>query len=252
MDQIIGEKSNRVLRELGLTSYESADYLSLVARGVMTASKVSDSANVTFSKVYEVLNSLDRKGWVDIESGRPSRYFAKSPIEAFEAAKHKLEGKIKSWEQAVAVELQPLFEKRELKEKPDIWILRGETSVLAKLREMLSKANSEVMIAVPSFAGNLAEKAGPLLGSLRLADVKVLVMVTSETKSFGLEMLTSNVEVRRRDDMFGGGAIVDGEEALLFLGEENKPSLVIWSNHVGLLKFAKDYFHYLWNSSRKT
>lgn len=251
LDQVVGEGARRVLRDLGLTTYESAVYLSLVERGVMTASEVSESANVPFSKVYEVLNNLERKGWVDIERGRPSRYFAKSPLEAFEAAKHKLEGKMQAWERAVVGELQPLYEKRELREKPDIWILRGETSVLAKLREMLGKARSQVMIAAPLFARGLAEKAMPLLASLRLSDVKVLVMVAGEPKDWGLEGLMSVVELRGRDDMFGGGVIVDGEEALLFLGEEDKPSLVIWSNHVGLVKFAKDYFQYLWNSSTK-
>jgi len=34
----------------------------------------------------------------------------------------------------------------------------------------------------------------------------------------------------------------------LFLGEE-KSILVIWSNHLGLVKFAKEYFQYLWESS---
>lgn len=251
MSHAVGEGVRRVLRELGLTAYESAVYISLVEKGVMTASEISENAGVPFSKVYEILNSLERKAWVDIERGRPSRYFAKSPMEAFEAAKHKLEGKMRGWERAVIGELQPLYEKRELREKPDIWILRGEASVLAKLREMLGKAHNQVMIAAPLFARGLAEKALPLLASLRLTNVKILVMVAGEPKSWGLEGLTSVVEVRGRDGMFGGGVIVDGEEALLFLGEEDKPSLVIWSNHVGLVKFAKDYFQYLWNSSGK-
>jgi len=50
--------------------------------------------------------------------------------------------------------------------------------------------------------------------------------------------------------MFGGGIIVDGKEAILFMGED-KPTLVIWSNHLGLVQFAKDYFQHLWNSSEK-
>jgi len=236
---------------LGLTAYESAVYLSLIEEGVMTASGVSESANVPFSKVYEVLNSLERKGWVDAERGRPSRYFAKSPTEAFEAAKRGLDEKIRSWERAVGEELQPLYEKRELREKPDIWILRGEASVLAKLQEMLSKARSQVMIAAPSFVRSLAEKATPLLASLRLSDVKVMVMVAGKPKDWKLEGLMGALEVRGRDNLFGGGVIVDGGEALLFLGEEEKPSLVVWSNHVGLVKFAKDYFQYLWDSSQR-
>jgi hypothetical protein len=43
--------------------------------------------------------------------------------------------------------------------------------------------------------------------------------------------------------------VVDSREALLFLGED-KPTLVIWSNHMGLVKFARDYFQYLWESAK--
>ena len=250
LSRVVEEGTWKVLRELGLTAYESAGYLSLVKGGVLTASEVSESADVPFSKVYEVLNNLEQKGWIDIERGRPARYFAKPPVEAFEAAKRKLEEKMRMWEQAVSGELQPLYEKREFREKPDIWILRGKASILAKLQEMLSKAGSQVMIAIPSFAGELTEEAMPLLAGLRWSSVKVQVMITSKLGR-QLHSLVSDIEVRERDDMFGGGVIVDGKEALLFLGEEDKPSLVIWSNHIGLVKFAKDYFQYLWNSSKE-
>jgi hypothetical protein len=50
--------------------------------------------------------------------------------------------------------------------------------------------------------------------------------------------------------MFGGGVIADGKEAMVFLGED-KLSLVIWSNHVGLVGFAREYFQFLWDSSAK-
>jgi len=115
---------------------------------------------------------------------------------------------------------------------------------------MLSKAGSQVMIAIQSFAREFTEEAMPLLAGLRWSSVKVQVMITSKP-SRKLHGLVSDIEVRERDDMFGGGVIVDGKEALLFLGEEDKPSLVIWSNHIGLVKFAKDYFQYLWNSSKE-
>lgn len=249
MSQVVGEVAKRVLHELGLTAYETAVYISLIERGVMTAGEVSEGANVPFSKVYEVLNSLERKGWIDVERGRPSRYFAKAPLEALETAGRGLNEKLQGWTRVFEQELQPLYEKRELREKPDIWILRGEASIIAKLQDMLRKARAEVMIAAPTFVRGLAEKALPLLASLRLSDVKVLLMVAGKPEAWGLEKLLSIAEIRGRDNLFGGGVIVDGEEALLFLGEEDKPSLVIWSNHLGLVKFAKDYFRYLWESS---
>jgi hypothetical protein len=55
-------------------------------------------------------------------------------------------------------------------------------------------------------------------------------------------------EVRLRDHMFGGGIIVDGKEAMLFLGDD-KPTLVIWSAHIGIVSFAREYFQFLWNTS---
>lgn len=244
----VGDEARNVLRELGLTAYESAVYLSLVESGVMTASKVSEQAEVPFSKVYEVLNSLDRKGWVEVERGRPSRYFAKSPTEAFEAVRRKLHEQTKSWGSVVTKELQPLYEKREFREKPDIWILRGEASVLAKLQEMLTAACREVMIALPLFVKDLAGKALPLMAGLRLSNVETFVMV-ARAEDWGFDdAIKRAAEMRDRDNLFGGGVIVDGEEALLFLGED-RPSLVVWSNHAGLVKFARDYFQYLWNSS---
>jgi len=242
----ISEEAKKVLREVGLTEYETRAYLSLLEHGAMTASEVSEHGSVPYSKVYETLNSLERKGWIEAERGRPSRYFPKSPFEALEATRLRIEDMVSGWKQVVLGELQPLYERRELREKPDIWILRGEFSVLAKLQEMLSTAKKELMVAAPAFAKSFVEACVSMLSRLRDSGVNVQVMVT---KDFGKTVDVR--EVRVRDGMFGGGVIVDSKEALLFLGED-KPTLVIWSNHTGLVKFARDYFQYLWESAKDT
>jgi len=243
-------EAKKVLRELGLTQYETRAYLALLDKGALTASQISEHAEVPYSKIYEVLASLEKKGWIKAERGRPSKYYPKSPSEALEAAKLRLEEMTKSWEQAIISELQPLYEKRGIREKPDIWILRGEFSILAKLKETLDKAKKEVMIAAPSLPGTLEDTVVSMLTHLQNAGVNVLFMISREAKDWNLKKIASVAEVRVRDQMFGGGVIVDSKEAMLFLGEE-KPTLVIWSNHLGLVKFARDYFQHLWNSSEK-
>jgi len=247
---LISEEAKRVLQELGLTEYETRAYLSLLERGAMAATEVSEYSNVPYSKIYETLNSLEKKNWIKSEKGRPSQYYPKSPEEALTAAKLKLEDTMKGWEQAILNELQPLYDKRGIKEKPDIWILRGEFNILAKLQEMLDKAKNELMIAAPILTKTLIKAAFPMLSSLRNKSVKILFLISKDVKELGIEEVTKIAVVRTREHMFGGGIIVDGKEALLLLGEE-KPSLVIWSNHIGLVKFAKDYFKYLWNTSSR-
>jgi sugar-specific transcriptional regulator TrmB len=244
----ISDHAKRILRELGLTEYETRAYLSLLEKGATTASKVSEHANVPYSKIYETLNSLERKGWIETKRGRPSRYYPKSPSEALSAVRLRLEDAVKSWEQTVLSELQPLYEKREIREKPDIWILRGEFNTLAKLQEMLSKAKSKLMIAAPTPTKALMEAVVPMLIRLQGSRVKILLMTSKDMGKKGIEKMGDVAEIRVRDHMFGGGIIVDGKEALLVLGEK-KPTLIIWSDHVGLVKFAMDYFQYLWSSS---
>jgi len=249
-EAVISQDARKILRELGLTDYETRAYLALLGKGVLTASQVSENASVPYSKVYETLTSLERKGWVETEQGRPGRYYPKAPSEALATAKLQLEEKAKAWEKIISGELQPFYERREIREKPDIWILRGEFSTIAKLREMLDKTKSELMVAAPVFPKALTDSVMPILQRLQNTNVKILFMVSKQAIEWNLKELESFAEVRIRDHMFGGGVIVDGKEAILFLGED-KPTLVIWSNHVGLVQFAKDYFQHLWNSSRK-
>jgi len=243
----VSEEARKILREIGLTDYETRAYLILLEQGVMTASEVSEHGGVPYSKVYETLNSLERKGWIEAEKGRPSRYFPKAPSEALEAARLRLEDMMGGWKHVVLGELQPLYERRELLEKPDIWILRGEFSVLAKLREMLSGTKKELMVAAPAFAKDFVGAVISMLSQLRDTGVNVQVMVT---RDWDVEKMAKIGDVRVREGMFGGGVVVDSREALLLLGED-KPTLVIWSNHTGLVKFARDYFQYLWSSSEE-
>jgi sugar-specific transcriptional regulator TrmB len=250
----VSEDAKKVLHEIGLTEYETKAYLILLERGVMTASEVSDHGGVPYSKVYETLNSLERKGWVEVERGRPSRYFPKAPSEALEAKRLRLEDMMGGWKHIVMGELQPLYEQRELMEKPDMWILRGEFSVMAKLREMLDVVKSELLIAVPPFAKAFVDASVSVLGHIRDSGVRVSVMVAGDWTEKELAQLG---DARVRDNLFGGGVIVDGKEALLFLGEaDTKRSysgmLVIWSNHIGLVKFAREYFQLLWDTAKPT
>jgi sugar-specific transcriptional regulator TrmB len=242
----VSEEARRTLREIGLTSYETRAYLALIESGVMTASQASQHSNVPYSKIYETLNSLQRKGWIETKRGRPTQYYPKSPSEAFHSTRLRLEENIRLWKQAVMDELQPLYEHREFREKPDIWILRGESSVLAKLQEMLNEVKKELMVAAPGFARVFMEAGATMLNRLQSKGVEVRVMVAGD---WNVEELGDVGEIKVRKGMFGGGIIVDGREALLLLGEE-KPTLVIWSNHIGLVKFAKDYFQHLWKTAK--
>jgi HTH-type transcriptional regulator, sugar sensing transcriptional regulator len=245
----INENTRVALREMGLNAYEIEAYIVLLEGGQMTAMEISHQATVPYSKMYEVLNSLKEKGWIKSSETRPFKYYPVPPLEATRFTKLRLDDKYLNWENTVAENLQPLYEKRELVERTDMLILRGQQAVFTKLEEVLKKASLEIVIAAPEFAKPVFALAEPLLGSGLKKSVRLKLMAAGKKEEWlFLKKYSGLSELRTRDHMFGGGVIADGKEAMLFLGED-KPTLVIWSNHVGLVGFAREYFQFLWDSS---
>jgi sugar-specific transcriptional regulator TrmB len=248
MSEIISGETKMMLKEIGLTDYEIRAYLYLLESGLSTASQISEGASIPYSKIYEVLNSLERKGWIRSQENRPRLYYPKSPREAIEETRLRLEDRVKTWQKIVLSDLQPIYERRGVREKPDIWIFRSMPDAIAKLKEMLNNARSEILMAVPKMMSPLINVISSTLKNINISQIELLIMLSSNIESLG--DLTLLGEVRFRDEMFGGGIIVDGREVMLILGE-SKPTIMLWSNHLDLVKFAKDYFQRLWESAHK-
>lgn len=246
----ISDKTRRSLQEFGLTDYEIRSYTSLLEIGPATASELSESSSVPYSKIYEVLGSLEKKGWIEMEHGRPSKYYPKPPSVAMEITKSQLENSLRTNEALILGELQPLYEKKGVRERPDIWIVRGNFNVLAKIRETVEHVQKEILASVPLIPDSVAAMLIPLVRSISERGVKIQIMTMQGQASETMDKLTKFCEVRSREQMFGGGIIADGKEVILLLGQEEEAvGLAIWSDHIGLAGLAKNYFEFLWADS---
>jgi HTH-type transcriptional regulator, sugar sensing transcriptional regulator len=248
----VTEKTRRALKEFGLTEYEVKAYISLVEAGAVAASELSRVASIPYSKIYEIIGNLERKGWVESEQGRPSKYYAKAPSTALESSRVRFETMIRSSEADALLELQPLYEKKGVKEKPDIWIVRGQDNILDKIKETVAQTRRELMVAMPVVPEQIVSIALPLLSLMREKGVNVSVMLPETTSREMIKRLGGSVQVRTRESLFGGGIISDDNQIILLLGEDPEKglTLAISSDHVGLVRFGKSYFEYLWESSK--
>ena len=248
----ISDKARRSLQEFGLTDYEIRSYTSLLEIGPATASELSESSSVPYSKIYEVLGSLEKKGWIESEHGRPSKYYPKPPSVAMEITRSHLENSLRTNGALILGELQPLYEKKGVRERPDIWIVRGNFNVLAKIRETVEHVQKEILASVPLLPDSVADMLVPLVRNVAERGVKIRIMTMQGRTSETIGKLSTYCEIRSREQMFGGGIIADGKEVMLLLGQEEEAvSLAIWSDHVGLAGFAKNYFEFLWEDSAK-
>ncbi|MFQ6085067.1 MAG: TrmB family transcriptional regulator [Candidatus Bathyarchaeia archaeon] len=248
----VSDAARKAIRELGLPEYESKAYLALIEAGRMDARDVSEATGIPYSKVYSVLRSLARRGWIEEKGGRPSIYFPKAPSEVLRTERVKIESRMRSYERALLDELQPIYEKRGIKERPDIWIIRGEVNILAKIREVLDRTREELMVALPALSGRMGEALDAILPGLKDRRVRISFLMGEDARGKLVQELVSGAEIRARRGMFGGGVIADSREAILLLGKGSgsEPMIAVWSDHSELTHIAKVYFEHLWKSAK--
>jgi len=67
------------LRQLGLSEYEEKAYRALVELGKSSASKIARQGEISYGKIYEVLNSLEAKGLIKIIPEETKKFVASDP-----------------------------------------------------------------------------------------------------------------------------------------------------------------------------
>jgi len=252
----ISDKSRKALEKIGLTSYEIRTFSSLLKTGELTASELSQNSGVPYSKIYEVLGTLEEKGWIGSDDSRPTKYFAKSPATGIETTKQKLESEFKENQNIIIKELVPLYEKSGTSEKPDIWVLSGAINIAAKILEMVETCRNEVLIALPEASEELVKQALPKLRLLHDKGVEITVLTSDKIDKESLKAIARVATVKVRKGMFGGGIISDKRYVVILLGPElgssdTAETVGIWADHTGLAGFAREYFEYLLKDSKK-
>jgi sugar-specific transcriptional regulator TrmB len=244
----VSEKSKRILQDLGLTDYEIKAYISLLSHPGVQASEIAKDSDVPVSKIYEVLGNLERKGWVESQHSRPTRYFPKSPSTALQALRLRMEAELKANEDHLLGELMPLYEQKETQERPDIWIIRGDYNIIAKISESIDRCKKELLVVIPPSLNSVVDLVVPALVNVKNAGANVRILMSGAVNERSAAKIAPIADLRLKENMFGGGVIVDANEVILLLGRGsgNREALAIWSDHAGLASFARNYFEFLW------
>jgi len=138
-----------------------------------------------------------------------------------------------------------------VKEKPEIWIIRGVENIASAIKEIPQKVQRELMLALPEIQPELATIVLPTLELLRDKRVDIHLLTTTDLVASLENHIAHVAEIRVKKEMFGGGVVIDGRETLLFLGRgvTEEQNLAIWSDHMGLTMIAKIYFEQLWDTA---
>src|SRR3989344_5437264 len=261
---IVKEEFLSKLRQFfGLNLYEVRIWTALLSRGISTAGELSDIGNVPRSRAYDVLESLEKKGFVIMKLGKPIKYVAVEPQEVINRVKKlvkrnsddrmkRLDGLKNS---DVLTELNLLHKQGiEFIEPTDLsGAIRGRHNLYSHLEQMVKGANKSITLVTTS--KGVLRKLDALKGEFeKLAkkgvSIRIAAPVTHDSAK-EIKDVSKVADIRHLEGMDARFCVVDGKELLFMaLNDDNvHPTydLGIWVNTPYFTTALDNMFNQVWD-----
>jgi len=254
---------SRLRKIFDLNLYEVKVWTALLSRGTSTAGELSSISDVPRSRTYDILESLEKKGFIVMKLGKPIKFVALKPEEVIERVKKNLIvtakekskrlEKLKSDE--VLEELTSIFSDGiKYVEPTDLsGALKGRQNIYNHLDMLVREA--EKTITLVTTADGLNRKLEVLLPSLEKAKkrgvkIRIASPITEGNKQVAKD-LSKVAEVRDVEGLRARFMIVDSEQLMFMLlnDEEVHPTydVGIWLNTEFFAQALEGLFEIAWN-----
>jgi sugar-specific transcriptional regulator TrmB len=258
---------SKLRRYFGLNLYEVKIWTALLSRGVSTAGELSDIANVPRSRSYDILESLEKKGFVIMKLGKPIKYIAVQPSEVVERVKKNMkteaDERVKRLEELkktdVIQELNSLHTQGvELVEPSDLsGSLKGRHNLYNHMELTIRNAEKTVTIMTTS-AGLLRKIEGlmPVFEQVKKRGVKIRIAAplnTKEAEKVAKDM--AGIAEIRHTDAKARIVIVDSKEIIFMVMDDAEVhptyDIGIWINTPFFAKAMEELFEIAWKDMKK-
>ncbi len=225
---------SRLRKIFDLNLYEVKVWTALLSRGTSTAGELSNISDVPRSRTYDILESLEKKGFIIMKLGKPIKFVALKPEEVVERVKKNLvrDAKEKSTRldklkgDEVLEELSTLFTKGiKFVEPSDLsGSLRGRQNLYNHLDMMVGSAEKSVVIVTT--AEGLNRKLEVLLPTLekckkRGVSVKVAAPINKNNLSVAKDF-KKVADIKNTDKIKARFVIVDSSQIMFMLLDDEK------------------------------
>ena len=265
---IISEEFLSRLRKIfDLNLYEVKVWAALLSRGVSTAGELSNISDVPRSRTYDILESLEKKGFIVMKLGKPIKFVALKPEEVIERVKKNLvrdaQEKSKRLEKLkdedVLKELTGLFsEGTKFVEPGDLsGSLKGRQNVYNHLDMILREAEKSVTIVTTANGLNRKlEALMPTLDKAKKRGVKIRIAAPiNDTNRKIAKELAKVAEVRNTEDFRARFTIIDGEQLMFMVLDDDKihPNydVAFWLNAEFLARAMEQLFEIAWSKFKR-
>lgn len=235
------ELVKRIKEYFNLNIYETKVWIALLSKGIASAGEVAAISGVPRSRTYDVLESLEKRGFAIVKLGKPVKYISVKPVEIIEKMKsitlQDAQEKVKNLsnlkETSEYEELEKIHNAgiSPIKASEITGSLKGRSNVISRLRELIQSAKKEIFISTS--AVDFEDKSRALLPCLEEAakrNIKIKIALSGSPEKIkkmsgktNLKSSQSNSEAKLY--------IADRKEVLFMITSDNSDEEIgIWLN----------------------
>jgi len=234
------ELVKRIKEYFDLNIYETKVWLALLSKGIASAGEVAELSGVPRSRTYDVLESLEKRGFAITKIGKPVKYIAVKPTEVLEKMKsntlQEAQDRVKSLSNLKStqeyLELEQLHNTgiSPIKSHEITGSLKGRANVITRIRELLEKAEKEVLICTSVL--DFEDKSRVLIPTLeRLGKNNVKIKVALSGEADKIKKVASKFDLKiKSTDSNARVFISDKKEALLMVTPLSEEEMGVWLN----------------------
>jgi sugar-specific transcriptional regulator TrmB len=240
-----------ILKPLGLSEYEIRVFLTLLTSGPSDYRILVRESNVPAGKIYQVLSTLEAKGFVEVLQEKPKIFRATEPKKALRRRLRQLEDDFFELERKITEALLTLQLQYSLKHDVVQGIVReitvGNNSFAKGVQENLLKSTNQVLISTSRFDIKLHEE--DLFKRLLERGVSIK-MICSRVEDNDKDVLTHlidlGVDIRFLDGLGDRYYVVDDKCVSIFSGTFGE-DICLEIHGPALCRLLRERFQDAWN-----
>lgn len=224
-----------------LNIYETKVWLALLGKGSASAGEIASLSGVPRSRTYDVLESLEKKGFALVKLGKPVKYLGVKPKIILE----KLKNNVRTQAEERVQSLSGIIGTDEFNQLEELYTvginpvkredlsasIKGRTTISNHLKEIIDSAEEEVIVCMDAEEMKLKERLfSDTFYSLKKKGIKVKIALSGDKDlikklSERLSLDITHVEIK------GKFFIIDRNEVLFYVSQESsKDDQAIWLN----------------------
>jgi len=228
----------RIKEYFDLNIYETKVWLALLTKGIASVGEVAQLSGVPRSRTYDVLESLEKRGFAITKIGKPVKYISVKPTEIIEKLKNKVmleaQDKVKSLanlkDTSEYTELEQLHNSgiSPIKSNEITGSLKGRSNVLSKIRELVEKAEKEVLICTSAL--DFEDKSRVLVPALEKLNKNVKVKIALSGDAEKVKKVSNKFDLKAKHVDTNARLFVSDKKEVLFMvtPHESEEEMAVW------------------------